>query len=404
MADSTQLIPPTPPKRQPPQKYRIELRKKLKAYAWRATATLVWIYAIQALFFERNFLGRIGIAISDRCVSGLFSLGFTPVKPEDMWRILKVGWFLLITGFSAPEIVGLAIYILFFPITALYILLLGDSVSQELRQESNNKPGLRKVSSGWPLFALSGWLVLSWFLLFGEATTKPAILVGLILAGLWFLVFSYRQFRSARPSDKGEVTLFNGLGMMGLRFVDQALDMLKTLNTKEKLTVNIHLKMQSFYAWFFRSITLLLMRGKRARDRVALFLLLNYIFSLAMLGVAAIFFWALALKYADYPSLSPFGTYLQVAAAHFLPGMQSTKQVSPIWTEVGTSATAWILFVLFAGPAATLLPETQRDYVAHLRNSYKVFRKITLSFRMIRRVLKKALKSPANDKAQTASP
>src|SRR5260370_38673417 len=130
MADSTQLIPPTPPKRQPPQKYRIELRKKLKAYAWRATATLVWIYAIQALFFERNFLGRIGIAISDRCVSGLFSLGFTPVRPRDMWRILKVGWFLLITGFSAPEIVRLALYILFFPITALYILLLGDSVSQ----------------------------------------------------------------------------------------------------------------------------------------------------------------------------------------------------------------------------------------------------------------------------------
>jgi hypothetical protein len=69
---------------------------------------------------------------------------------------------------------------------------------------------------------------------------------------------------------------------------------------------------------------------------------------------------------------------LLLGASHFLPGIviSGTKPALPLWAQLGPALTAWILFVLFVGPAASLLPLRQKVYVERLEESYRIYQEI----------------------------
>lgn len=378
MAATPQPMPA--PRKAPIQAVRhtFKLAVTLKKLAWRGTATVAWLHFSLTMLFDQDLFRGIELGTAQRLNTSLASLGFTPANPVDLWRILKIGWLLLITGFSAAQIVGFGIYVVLFPVTALCLVLFREVVKESSEKTAAEKPGLRPVSSGWPIFGVSGWLLLTWFSLFGEATSRREVLAGVILSGFFFLLLCYRAFRGARPISEGQLTVLNKIGEFGVKLLSDSTQKLEsTALNKPQLAGSARLN--NFFLSFFRKVALAI-RGRRGRNRMALLLLLNYVASLIVLGAGAVFFWALAMKYASYPDIGAFGVYLQASASHFLPGVPQVGRTFASWTEVGASATAWILFVLFAGPAASILPETQRDYLTHLQKSYRVFRLLTLGW------------------------
>jgi hypothetical protein len=133
--------------------------------------------------------------------------------------------------------------------------------------------------------------------------------------------------------------------------------------------------------WVCRKATLLL-RGESARTRISLLVLCEYVFSLILVGVSAIVFWAILIKAANPMSLS-LSSCLRVSISYFLPGMKPPDLSGdlPLWAAIGPAATAWVLFVLYIGPAGSLLPERQKASIRSLVESYGYFRTLVLRLR-----------------------
>jgi len=106
----------------------------------------------------------------------------------------------------------------------------------------------------------------------------------------------------------------------------------------------------------------------------------DYVLSLITLGIAAISFWTLALRAALAPVASDYSALLRYTMAHFFSGVSIPQRNAtlPLWLDIGPSVTSWVLFVLFIGPTASLLPLRQQAFAARVELSYKRLRAVTL--------------------------
>jgi hypothetical protein len=119
----------------------------------------------------------------------------------------------------------------------------------------------------------------------------------------------------------------------------------------------------------------LLARSQRGKNRLAMLILAEYIVSLVVVTMAAIFFWALIISIAGTDAL-PLSESLRRSAEHFFPGADPPHPGAPLpfFATIGPAATSWILFGLYIGLAGSLVREWQRLASGELTNATRVVR------------------------------
>lgn len=373
----------------PPQTTQSTLRAKaakrenflkiVKRVAWRLTALYLWLrFAIDGLFSGAPLHTAEKEAVH-RLTNYLSTIGFAPGNPEYMLPILRYGWPLAITGVNLWEFLGFWIYVLFFIPLILFVFTFRDQVNQQPTpsQEGLSKPQQRR----WILPTAIGLLV-AWFLLYGTSTSTKQIAVGASFSGIIFLSLAFRAFQRARPLTGKDISFGAWVERLGASGVNDK----QRLKPETKSAANVHLKFERFYKFVLVGFVYCF-RGRRRRDRIAMYILLEYVVFLILLAGSAVLFWGLAIR-LPAPMLSVKQS-LVFSASHFLPGVavQDVPPALPLWTHLGPALTAWILFVLFVGPAASLLPARQGIYAGEIGDKCLTFRKLVMKLRERMRVI-----------------
>jgi hypothetical protein len=129
---------------------------------------------------------------------------------------------------------------------------------------------------------------------------------------------------------------------------------------------------------FYRRILLRVARwGRSAKGKRRLYMLIlaEYIVSLVVVTLAAIFFWALLISISASESV-PLADALSLSTEGFFPpigGTESTPDI-PFWARIGPSATSFLLFVLYIGLASSLVRDRQRLASRELANTCNTLR------------------------------
>jgi hypothetical protein len=285
--------------------------------------------------------------------------------------VFKTGWLLTITGFNPMQIVGLALYTLLAPILFCFRVLYRDAV----KQTEPTPPGLVESRSSWSAVPLFTAAVVGWFVLYGAASSLRELAVGVLFSGSLLIIFTYRALQRTKPLTTLEVSVLGKLERFGASLPASIAKREQEAPTIKRSQAMGHLVTYGFFRNALLFLTLFL-RGRRGKDRIYMCILLDYVLFLFMLGFAAIFFWALVAKTAVVPRPMTFSTAFYFSASHFLPGVAAPSLPSPVplWAQIGPSLTAWVLFVLFVGPAASVVPVRQAAYGARLAVTYSVLR------------------------------
>jgi hypothetical protein len=117
--------------------------------------------------------------------------------------------------------------------------------------------------------------------------------------------------------------------------------------------------------------------------------------NLAALGGISILFWAFAIKDALSPSYLPLSKALLASASRVIPGFPDPSNLYvPATIQVLDSLTAWTVFVLYAGPVASLFPAFQERAIANtaanyarIRSARKAIYRFAELLRLVQRLL-----------------
>lgn len=365
--------------------------EKLKKFAWRATALAYWVWWVVHFLLGSEFPNHVAATMQARFGAFLSAVGFAPVHSEYLPRILKFGWLLVLSAFKPIELIGLVIYIYIAPLTILGYLTFRE-YRKDFAATPTVKKGLRPQRVRRPELTIVGLLLLGWFVLYGGAIARGPLLAGAILSGLMFFVLAGRAFQRVKPpiyldgSDPARADERFGISL--LTSASESVAKAAAAKKKSEL-IGVLFLYQKSRVWFRRLA--LLMRGRAGRNRLYLLLLIDYVVSLSVLGVAAVFFWAITAKLAGASSALPLSTFVGICASYFLPNIKlpSIMPDLPLWVQLGSSITAFILFVLFVGAAASLLPSRFTAYAERLDRNYRVARKFAVSFKGLASVLEK---------------
>jgi len=353
--------------------------EKTKKIVWRATALLFWASWIDQLLLSSRVSYSIGAGFTSRTVSLLSSIGFRPVHSENLAKVLKIGWLLTIAGFKPEEFVGLLIYIVLSPLTLLLYL-----VFKEIRDENAStvtaKVGLRPPKPRRPALTIAGLSFVGWYVLYGEASSRPPLVVGAAISGVLFLLLLGRAFQRVKPlslSSSSPTSAIDRIAWSALRSIPETLKKIEASGKRSDAVGQIFLyqKARRFYRFLA-----LLMRGQGGKNKLSLLLLVEYILSLSLLGSMAILLWGIATKAALAPSDAALQSFLVTSTAYFLPSMSApaVPYTVPTWIRIGEAISATLLFVLYVGAAASVLPIRQIFYADRLCEKYKLYRKVAL--------------------------
>jgi hypothetical protein len=312
-------------------------------------------------------------------------MGFAPVNGRALPVVLKVGWLLTITDFNPVQIVGFAIYVISAPFLVLFALLFRSEMAEALAKN----PAVTESRSNWSPLPLCTTAFIAWFIVYGEAASIRPVSVGVVLSGLVLLLFTYRALQRTKPVTMLDATILQNIERITAAAKGGEANE-KKKPTSKRSEASVHLKI---YGWLHDQAVLLTacIRGRQGRDRVYMFVLVEYMLFLLLLAIAAILFWALVAKAATAPHYVPLETLFYFSASHFLPGISPPTLLSslPLWVQAGPAATAWVLFVIFVGPAASIVPIRQTAYATRLAATYVICRRNVLSSSAYLRKMKK---------------
>lgn len=375
---------------------------RAKAWAWRFTASYLWVRWLLTIMNGRNVLAGIESAAVSKAGALLSFVGFAPSSAPLLSPVLVGIWVLLIAVFSPIQLLaGLPLYIICFPCTLLVALIYRKTLkaAPDQTQQGNMVP-LPRTKRSFPVVSVAVSLLVAWFLLYGGSSSRRPNLVGCVISGVVFLAFAYRALDKTSPVDEQDTAVFAQWALRGVVIMRNAAQRAIDNPPKNKLEAASALRTNGFLIQPFRYLTVVF-RGRRGRDRIAMIVLVEYIVFLVILAVSAILFWALAMRTA-IPSgqIISLRTALRLSASHFLPGITELSPVPlPWWAEFGPSLTSWVLFVVYIGAVGAALPVRQEAFLKHLTPLHKTFRKVVQLWHIYRRFMKGYVK--AFDAGQT---
>jgi hypothetical protein len=379
---ASQALVTTTPTTTPPQTLsgappaaNLTFRKRIKAYAWRATAGWLWLHIITAVALGGDMLGSFESAALQGFLGILSRWGFAPANPVYLPPLLKWGWLLGITSFAPAQLFGFCLYVLALPITMVVRLLAGRTLTDYgSSAPASQRRGLRPPGNSLAIIPLTIFAQLAWFMLYGGAVSKRPLLLGVFFSALLFASLAWRAFQRATPADEMAIGPLTRTAQTGLQWLQAIYDAFKKQPPITKAAAVLSIKLNALPARYWR-LFLFAVRGRKGRNRIATLVLLNYVISLLILAASAITFWALVIKTVSVPNPLPFLAALRISSSHFLPGMTADGSIPvPWWCDFGPAVSAWVLFVLYVGPAASLLVRNQEEAMKSSAKLYSVFR------------------------------
>jgi hypothetical protein len=350
----------------------------LKKLSWRLTATWAWIHLITDLLRLPRWIfypERLIYALIERICA---ATGFSPSNAALFPTILKLGWLALILNSEViPCVFFFLFYIPTFPLTMLFLAARGKTYREEVRKNTQ-KSGLfqprPKRNLTVPIFGL----LLAWLLLYGGSQAKYPQIAGIIISGALLLRRSYSAFLFAGPIEQVRIQLAQIVENFSVNY--------EAATSKNSKALDGSIGLIRIGLFFVNVIYYLLLkaalftRGSRGRSRAAIFVLLQYVINLFILGAATVVFWAITIRcYAQSAKLD-LAQAILASAARVLPGLEVPSGLHlPLWVQVGSSISAWLFFVVYAGPAASIFPMVQQSYVTAISDAYKSFRKAAVS-------------------------
>ena len=355
--------------------------KIAKRYAWRVTATWIWVHIFAATFGGNRSVDSFEEFAIRSLMSLLSRLRFTPANPTYLPTVLKWTWLLLINGFSLLKLFGFGFYVLGFPALALWLIAFRDvhraATAVPAVPVPESRPGLHISNSEMPVRKIVIISLCGWGLLYGgSGTRRPDVArcrSGRDLAVAGQIVYSFRQ---ARPAEDEEFLAAQSIGNWGITYANRALQQIETHPPMTAAVTLTSQKLAKPILRFYRFLSLFF-RGGRGRERAAMLILLDYLSTVTMLAASAIVFWSLTFRMVT-PTLR-FSEALWISAQHALPGLPSTADIGlPWWCHLGAGITSLLLFVVYVGIAASLLPSRQKRMISVSTTSYRLFRRAFL--------------------------
>ena len=349
----------------------------VKQFVWRLTAGWFWLCAIAFVFGFGARLSMRENALFGQLYGSLVNLGFAPSNPRVFSICVKLLWLFTICGFSWAQIIGFFVYVLFLPLVFLSWIVLRKRLEpySKIREESfktSRKSGvvIDKRTWGFPLLCM----LLLWFVLYGQISSSYPLFLALVLTALLFCLRVSRALAFAVPGDTNNWARVERMRASSDKFIAQATENFKKGEFLEKWQLNMALWTGTFFLRTSRELSKWL-HGKAARRRTALIVLLRFMLNLAALGGISILFWALAIKFVMVPAHPSLLDALSASASCAIPGIPVPSTIKvPAAIQTFDSLTAWLVFVLYAGPVASLFPDFQKQAIARSAANYAKLR------------------------------
>jgi hypothetical protein len=363
----------------------------IKQYAWRITAAWCWLYAVATLFGLRSVTKSVDQHVAMVVIKVLAKAGFAPANLPFQSALLKVFWVFAISSFSWVQVLGLLfLYIPFSP-----LLLIFRKRRKEYRKtraesfEKARREGVDLPRSNISLVLL--FLLFAWFVLYAGTSQHYPLIIAMILTGLLFIARINRALIYAATIEfprKNRTAVFLRASQ---KFVKSTFDNFKEGKIDKMADLNRMIRLASWTLRLSRFVSVWLY-GRATRTRASLIVLIRFMANLAILGCLSVLFWGFVIKYfAVRQSSERLTDALLASASRVIPGIPDSSSIHvSAGIQTLASLTAWLIFVLYAGPVASLFPAFQERVIAQTSESYariRTARKILYRFVTLLRTL-----------------
>jgi hypothetical protein len=353
------------------------LHSAVKRYAWRLTALACWVYGAIYVCGGGRFLKRLDAALLSAILEILSNLGFAPGRLAFFPAVIGSLWLLFISAFSWSQMAGLTLYVFFGPLTAFLLLRYGKVLEAAREQGRRTASSVRDLTPARPVWTYALIVCLTaWFLLYGDSPLRIPLIAAIFLAGLLFSVRVYRTFVYTALEDPTGMKWIERYSVVVTRQIKRLGDEIKEKKAIDVKSLAISRGWWRRYQRILRFLSRWLY-GDAARNRAALIVMFRYMFNLCVVGSLAILFWALMIRYSSGSPMAKVGDSVLASASRLIPGVPEPVSLNyPNWVKAGASVTAWLVFVLYAGPVASLFPSLQERYI---RETAKLYTRLRLS-------------------------
>jgi hypothetical protein len=365
-------------------KRRIPLRKRIarfchfplivKQVLWRLTAAWLWLYLIAALSGHRAVITTWDSRAFVVATNLLVRVGFSPSSPAALSNSLKLLWLFAICSFSWIQVLSfLILYVPFAPL--LFVFRKGrkgykDERAKALAKARTQGTAVNSNSSGFALL----FILLTWFALFGGTSEHNPLLIAMVLTALLFVTRVNRALYFATPLEFSRQKRVEALIRASQTFFQTTIDNFKAGKVSEVSHLRIIIWSCGRLLRLSRLVSTWLY-GRAAKKRAALIVLVRFMINLAILGSLSILFWAFAIKYSADPPNVGLKEALLASASRAIPGVPDSSSLHVnAAIQAFASITAWLIFVLYAGPVASLFPSFQERVIAQTTEGYKSLR------------------------------
>ena len=342
--------------------------KLVNRWLWRATALWCWIHLLGFIAFRRDLLELPEKAVSLKIFELLVSYGFSPSNPTLFPSLLRVCWILFLARGRALFLVGFAIYVAFAPLAVAWTLffyvlrrvknLPKPTVEERFLAEQKEFAKATSSFSGALVSAIAIWLVF-----YGQTGAKGPLVLGLTITGLLFFVRLYRTTLRVALAEIDESGLIARISLSPYTYLLRVLQQLAggLIKSDERFfhTARTHLRV---LRWLRRLNAF--MRGKRGKRRAALLVLFRYSFGLTSMAALGVLFWSFFVRLQLSPTPIRSSDALLASAARMIPGVAGPEAIKVSnFAQTGAALTAWFVFVLYAGPMASMFPVLLDRYI-----------------------------------------
>jgi hypothetical protein len=370
-------------------KKRKEARTKLvvaiRMFTWKVTALWCWLHILVAIVARRDIFSFWEARASGFVYRTLVTIGFASSNQRLLPIVSKLFWILCITQFSWAQLIGLSLYVLCAPVWFPLYLVFRKRLKNNQANQTIPPSKIELINTD---FSVTAFLVASlagWFALYGSSTSRFPLIVALVLTGSLFATRVYAAFTYTTGLDPDKGGLLATITMLPFALLLSFLRIIVTSGapTVSNSRLEAQIRTQQFVLRLLRRVSAYL-HGRDGRKRAALLVLFKYMTNLAILGFLTIAFWALAIKLYKVPALVSMSDALLASASHVIPGVPDADGIKVnAGIQAGISLTAWAIFVLYAGPVASVFPMLQERYMKHIADYYQTLRAIRVMLRRI---------------------